>query len=71
MLFVDMMYRSFPSVRMTAIRSLVILTEGKDLYALPANHIARETSRLVIAPSARQTMPPRARIAIDEGRYMG
>ena len=33
------MYRSFPSVRMTALRFVVILTEGKDLYDMSMNCI--------------------------------
>ena len=33
------MYRSFPSVRMTTLRFVVILTEGKDLYVMVMNHI--------------------------------
>ena len=32
MLLVINAYRSFPSVRMTALRFVVILTKGKDLY---------------------------------------
>ena len=32
MLFFNDMYRSFPPVRMTALRFVVILTEGKNLY---------------------------------------
>ena len=33
------MYRSFPSVRMTGFRFVVILTEGKDLYESSRDNI--------------------------------
>ena len=36
----DETYRSFPSVRMTGFRFVVILTEGKDLYVMLSCDIA-------------------------------
>ena len=37
MLFITAMYGFFPSVRMTDVGTVVILTEGKDLYDTIAN----------------------------------
>ena len=50
---VNVMYRSFASLRMTTKRNAVILTEGKDLYEMCTNNIQNLSPYLEL-----MTMPP-------------